>query len=95
MNRQQRIITEQVNDDAGFPLVQQVAAQVDGTPEECADVLLKVKRLAVEYLYETEKLTGNTRVFANGAIVSEIRCADCGGLFWETGPPFAKCVDCR
>lgn len=81
---------------AGFPSPRDAAAAFGITLTQAADVLVKVKDNAVRALLGGEaRFTGNSRVFSNGAIASEIRCSVCGRTYWETGLPYAQCVDCR
>ena len=81
---------------AGFPSPRAAAAEFEVSLTQAADVLLKVKDNAVKDLLGGEaRFTGNTRVFRNGAVASEIRCSVCQRTYWETGLPYAQCVDCR
>jgi hypothetical protein len=40
------------------------------------------------------QFTGNNRVFANGAVAYQVRCAQCRDTFWVTALPYAFCPDC-
>lgn len=81
---------------AGFTNPRKVARIARVKLSTAADVLVKVRDAAQEHLlYGVAQTTGKTRTYSNGAIGTEIRCAACGLTYWETGMPFAKCVDCR
>ena len=86
---------------AGYPSARKVKAAYEarhGEPVKLAavaDVLLKIEENAVELMLDGRaKLTGKTRCFGR-AVAAEIRCLQCGRCYWETGLPYALCVDCR
>ncbi len=75
--------------------VRRIAELAGVTVTEVADCLLKIQDFTVEGLcYGKAAFTGNTRTFGK-AVASEIRCRKCGLTYWETGLPYALCVDCR
>lgn len=81
---------------AGFNSPRWVADVAGVTVTRVADALLNLADAAETHLLEGKaKFTGNTRTYRNGAVASEIRCGGCGLTFWETGLPYAMCVDCR
>ncbi len=82
--------------DAGFPNPRKVAKQAEVSLKKAADVLLKLKEVTeTQILGGKAKFTGNTRTYKNGTVGFEIECATCHFKYWETGMPYAQCIDCR
>lgn len=80
---------------SGFTDPRQVAALTGKSLTEVADALIAVQDQCRAELGGVPRYTGNNRVYRCGVVAYQVRCKACGGLYWVTGVPEARCVDCR
>jgi hypothetical protein len=74
--------------------VRRIMKEENLSARELADRALAIEAALREVFGGPAHFTGNNRVFANGAIGSEVRCKKCRRTFWVTAMPYALCPDC-
>ncbi len=66
------------------------------TPSQVVDAAIKFRHLVEESLGGSMVYTGKHKMFANGAVIYQVRCRHCSGLWWySSGLPNPLCPDCR